>query len=843
MANPTKILEVVLELEDNFTGDLKQTATSAQTQATKIGGAMKTAGASLTAGLTLPIVGVGIHLANLGMTVVETESKIGTIFGDMSDDIEAWAETSTAALTQTNLAARDQASTMYAIAQGMGVADEAAFELSTTAVELAADFSSFYDLPVEEAFAKIRSGFTGEFESLKSLGIVLNQDIIAQTAYTHGLAVMGEELDQATKAEATLIAIMERSGEAVGDVARTQDSASNTVRQLQARFGDMKNELSQSFIPIIEELLDLAKPMLETIQGWADAFMEMTPEQQKTILAVLGIVAAIGPLLFILGQVIVIAPAIGAAVTFMFGPWGLAVLAVVAGVMLVIEYWDEIKFAAELVYTEIMKWFEPVVAWFVENGPLMAETWNAILGWIMDFWERWGPVFTNAWNAAWDNIKVYFSIVWDGIKTIFSVVFEIIGGILKTGMQLITGDWEGALETIKTTASNVWDDVTGYFERSLTAIYERFLGWFDDMKEGWTDFYNAIVGGSIVPEMADEIEYRWNVMLANMETSTDTGLAKVVQRFQDYYGAIIDESIEPEMATEILDGIAEIMSAMETNTEDGLSGVEDAWDTTLANMATDTDVQLLEIEERFVSFADEVSSTVDWIRDQRGFAPPGTSMMRPGAGTMETERALVESGQVPWTQYHAAMGIPPPTFPSAGSMLGAGTHFVGTGGDGTGMSEQEEIGYTFDSVITDTMAELNDHIIESFRDLGESIVSGDISSAIGDAIEGVGDIISDHIATRITANIGGGGLWGGIAGSLGGGLVGGLFSAFGGLFGKKKRRGETKADAIWVEMANAGDIAEAALNITKQFMSGLTARGINDITSSLHFEAQRINAS
>ena len=875
MADISKVLEVVLDLEDQFTGQLDKTAVNAGKRARQIGQAMTRAGGALTAGLTLPIIGVGLHLANLGMEVTETESKIATIFGDMTDDIEAWAETSTAALTQTSMAARDQASVMYAIAQGMGVAEDAAFDMATASVELAADFSSFFDLPVEEAFAKIRSGMTGEFESLKSLGIVLNQGIIEQTAYTHGLAEMGAELDMATKAQATLIAITERSGEAVGDVARTQDSATNTIRQLQARFGDMKNELSLAFIPVIEELIDLAQPLMDMIMGWADAFMEMSPEGQKTVMVVIGIVAAIGPLLMILGQIVIAAPAIGLAVTIMFGPWGLVIAAVVAGVMLVIKYWDEIKYAAELVYVEIMKWFEPIVAWFTENAPLMAETWNTILGWIMDFWERWGPVFTAAWNMYWEAIKTFFSVLWDGIKTAFSVVFELLGGILKTGMLLITGDWEGAWDEIKETAQNIWDDISGFIERSLTAVYEHFLGWFDDIKGAWSDFYTALVGGSIIPEMTDEMETIWLRALDSIRGESESSLDAILQLWGDVGQAI---GTENEASLEIIEGLWDktvanitteseygleaievimhsgivdiavlteqdlalienawgtMQANVEAENEASLTTIEENWDTTLTEMGTITDERLRGIEERFADFSATITETVTAAGS---FRPPGTGgIFRAGAGTRATERMLIEAGQVPWTPYHGMMGIPPFKWPSG--------RIAPKGGETNGDEEAIE------SQITETMESLNDHLIESFRELGESIVSGDIGKAIGDAIDGVGDILAEHVTTRITAMIdaggdGGGGLFSQIVGSLGGGIVGGLFSVFGGLFGRKKRRsGQSKADSLFVEVTNTGDIAEAQLNITKQFLTGLTAVGINEITASLHYEAQRINAS
>ena len=110
----------------------------------------------------------------------------------------------------------------------------------------------------------------------------------------------------------------------------------------------------------------------------------------------------------------------------------------------------------------IIERFQFVVGWVQENWPLIQKTIATIFGWFN------GEGKGNFWVIGNE-----IAIVFDFIKTIVSQAMEIVLGIIKLAMQLITGDVEGAGNTLKkifadifwgilniiATVANLWTEI------------------------------------------------------------------------------------------------------------------------------------------------------------------------------------------------------------------------------------------------------------------------------------------------------------------------------------------------------------------------------------------------
>lgn len=88
----------------------------------------------------------------------------------------------------------------------------------------------------------------------------------------------------------------------------------------------------------------------DTISRVTDAFAKLSPQTQKAILTFVGIAAAIGPILFITGQlagsfsaIIAAMKTVGLTATLSLGPVGIAVAAIAAAVAILIVKWDDIR--------------------------------------------------------------------------------------------------------------------------------------------------------------------------------------------------------------------------------------------------------------------------------------------------------------------------------------------------------------------------------------------------------------------------------------------------------------------------------------------------------------------
>ena len=208
-------------------------------------------GGAAVAGLSQIIEGAISDATDLA----ESTSKVEVVFGDASEAVMEWADTSATAFGQSKQAALEAAGTYGNLFQAFGIGAEEAQKMSMELVELAADLASFNNTSVEDALLAIRSGLSGETEPLKRYGVALNQARLEQVALNEGIWDGAGALDAGQKAQAAYALILEDTALAQGDFARTSDGLANQQRILQAQLEDVSAELGEKLLPIVVELV------------------------------------------------------------------------------------------------------------------------------------------------------------------------------------------------------------------------------------------------------------------------------------------------------------------------------------------------------------------------------------------------------------------------------------------------------------------------------------------------------------------------------------------------------------------------------------------------------------
>src|SRR5690606_23160925 len=90
----------------------------------------------------------------------------------------------------------------------------------------------------------------------------------------------------------------------------------------------LKNQIVDIAIQIGEILIPIIRDVIEAIQPWIQKFSELDEGTMKTILAIAGVAAAIGPLLIIVGQITTAIGALAPVFAALTGPIGIAVAAI-----------------------------------------------------------------------------------------------------------------------------------------------------------------------------------------------------------------------------------------------------------------------------------------------------------------------------------------------------------------------------------------------------------------------------------------------------------------------------------------------------------------------------------
>lgn len=238
----------------------------------------------------------GVDLAS---NLTEVQNVVDVTFGDGAEQIYQWADAAAESFGMSSLAAQQYNGTMGAMLKSMGLTDDAVREMSMDMVGLAGDMASFYNLDVETAFNKIRSGISGETEPLKQLGINMSVANLEAYALAHGIETAYKEMTEAEKAQLRYNYLMSQTADAQGDFARTSDSVANQQRILDLQIQNLSASFGEKLLPHLNDVIITINNKMPQAQATAEKLI--TPladgfgwliDNGDAVIAVLGSLAA-----------------------------------------------------------------------------------------------------------------------------------------------------------------------------------------------------------------------------------------------------------------------------------------------------------------------------------------------------------------------------------------------------------------------------------------------------------------------------------------------------------------------------------------------------------------------
>lgn len=161
------------------------------------------------------------------------------------------------------------------MATAIGNATDIAYKMSEALTALGLDISSLYNISVESAMSKLRSGIAGQVKPVRELGL----DITAQSldAYIQdvlGLNMTSKMLSQSQKQLLRTIMLIRQTNNAWGDLSKTINTFSNQQKVLSAQITQLKRAFGDFFIGTVEEA-GIATKSLYYINGALMALVEI----------------------------------------------------------------------------------------------------------------------------------------------------------------------------------------------------------------------------------------------------------------------------------------------------------------------------------------------------------------------------------------------------------------------------------------------------------------------------------------------------------------------------------------------------------------------------------------
>lgn len=231
---------IILRTDVDTTG-IKKGFSAIKTSASSVMGTLKQLGAALGIAFGVKaLVDFVKASTELSSDVQEVQNVVDVAFGDMRDQMEAFANTAIEKFGISRLTAKRTGSTYMAMAKGMGIAGQEAADMALNLTGLSADMSSFYNVSQKYTDIALKSVFTGETETLKQYGIVMTQTNLQEFARQKGIT---KSIQAMTQQEQTMLRyqyVMKQTALAQGDFARTQDSWANQTRILSERWKEMQ---------------------------------------------------------------------------------------------------------------------------------------------------------------------------------------------------------------------------------------------------------------------------------------------------------------------------------------------------------------------------------------------------------------------------------------------------------------------------------------------------------------------------------------------------------------------------------------------------------------------------
>lgn len=430
----------------------------------EVGDKLSNVGQTMTTKVTAPIVAGYTLASKYASDYEENLNKLDVAFGSNSESVKKWAESAREAYGLSKVQATDVASAFGALGKGIGLSEKEAAGMSTTLTGLSADLGSYFNVGVDESAKALEGIFTGESEALKKFGVVMNDTNLEKFAADQGL--VWKEMDQTEKTMLRYQFVLDKTKDAQGDFARTNDGTANSLKIFQASIQDLATSIGTFLLPIVT-------PIIQRITALINKFNELSPATKKVVTIVGLIVAAVGPVLLIVGK---LATSIGAIIG-LAGTLGVTIGALATPILIVIgvitavialgvvlyKNWDTIKAKATQLAQTIKQKFN-------EIKTSITTAINTVKSFLSGAWNTIKSTASTAWNGIKNAITKPIQTARDTVKKIIDKVkgfFPIKVGNLLSGIKLphfkISGEFSIKNKTVPKLSVD-WYKTGGIFD-------------------------------------------------------------------------------------------------------------------------------------------------------------------------------------------------------------------------------------------------------------------------------------------------------------------------------------------------------------------------------------------
>ena len=211
------------------------------------------------------LISFGKECIELSSDLSEVQNVVDTVFPTMNKQIDNFARNAAAQFGLSETMAKNFTGTFGAMGKAFGFSEGQAYDMATALTGLAGDVASFYNMSQDEAYTKLKSVFTGETESLKSLGVVMTQTALDAFAMANGFGKTTKSMSEAEKVALRFKFVQDQLSAAQGDFMRTSDGWANQVRLLALQFDSLKAAIGSGLIAVLSPVVRMLNILIGRI--------------------------------------------------------------------------------------------------------------------------------------------------------------------------------------------------------------------------------------------------------------------------------------------------------------------------------------------------------------------------------------------------------------------------------------------------------------------------------------------------------------------------------------------------------------------------------------------------
>ena len=330
--------------------------------------------------------------------------------------------------------------------------------------------------------------------------------------------------------------------ELINSEGAAEDMADTINSGLSGAMEKMMEAITNALATIGEVLEPTLLKWAESIENLMEKFNELDPTVQESIVQILALVAAIGPLLtifsFLISPIVKVGGALKTLIGFLISnPWVLFAAAAVAAVVLIVQNWEGIaEFFSNLwetIKTSASELWESITSKFSEGAAKLKENWEQIKENAIQSNEEMKAKLESIWegiktaiSTAWENIKTQAQSDWNAIKSTLEGIWNNIKTAATTAFNNIKDAISKAWENVKSKSSEIWNSIKTSVETIWNNLKTSATSKFNEIKEAISKAWENVK--SKTTETWNNIKQEITNAVENIKTTVQNGWDNLV---------------------------------------------------------------------------------------------------------------------------------------------------------------------------------------------------------------------------------------------------------------------------------------------------------------------------